>query len=251
MLNTGTIKLMDNNPDSRTERIPYKTLTKEELRETALERIHLIGEEFTKGFDFLEDYPKSVTFFGGSHFTEGDEFYKKANSLAVSIVRDLQYSVVTGGGPGIMEAANRGAFEAGGTSLGLTIELSHKQIQNQYLTKKIDFYYFFSRKVCLSFSAEAYVFFPGGLGTLDEFFEIVTLVQTNKIEPVPIICFGSEFWNPLHELMKNELLSRGTIEKEDLTLYTITDDINHVLDIIRNAPVRNGVEFEYREPKIT
>ena len=105
---------------------------------------------------------------------------------------------------------------------------SWKTIQNQWL-----------------FSAEAYVFFPGGLGTLDEFFEIVTLVQTNKIEPVPIICFGSDFWNPLRELMTKELLGRGEIEPEDLALYTITDDENHVLEIIRNAPVHVGVQFEH------
>ena len=234
-----------------TERILCKPLTKKELQETASERVHLIAKEFTNGFKFLEDYPKSVTIFGGSRFVESDQYYKKANSLAARIVKDLSYSIITGGGPGLMEAANRGAFEAHGQSLGLTIELSHKQIQNQYLTKKVDFYYFFSRKVCMSFSAEAYVFFPGGLGTLDEFFEIITLVQTNKIEPVPIILFGSDFWKPIDEMMKKNLLERGTIDSQDLTLYTITDDENHVLDIIRNAPIRNGVEFEYKEPKIT
>ena len=228
------------------ERIPCKPLTKKELHETASERVNLIAKEFTNGFKFLEDYPKSVTIFGGSHLVESDEYYKKAYSLGTRIVKDLQYSVFTGGGPGIMEAANRGAFDAGGQSLGLTIELSHKQIQNQYLTKKVDFYYFFSRKVCMSFSAEAYVFFPGGFGTLDEFFEIVTLVQTNKIEPVPIILFGSDFWKPIEEMMKKVLLERGTIDPQDLNLYTITDDENHVLDIIRNAPVHVGVEFEHR-----
>ena len=241
---------MDNNAHVSAERIPHKTLTKDELHETAFERIHLIAEEFANGFKFLENYPKSVTIFGGSHFNDTNEYYKKALSLGARVVKDLQYSVVTGGGPGIMEAANRGAFEAGGPSLGLTIELSRKQVQNQYLNKKVDFYYFFSRKVCLAFSAEAYIFFPGGLGTLDEFFEIVTLIQTNKIEPVPIILFGTEFWNPLHELMKKELLSRGTIEPDDLKLYTITDNEEHVLDIIRNAPIKNGVDFEYKEPEI-
>ena len=228
------------------ERIPYKTLTKEELHETASERIHLIAEEFTNGFKFLENYPKSVTIFGGEYFIESDNYYKKACSLTARIAKDLEYSILTGGGPGIMEAANRGAFESGGQSLGLTIELSHKQIQNQYLTKKLDFYYFFSRKVCLSFSAEAYVFFPGGFGTLDEFFEIITLIQTNKIEPVPIILFGSDFWKPIDEMMKANFLARGTIDLQDLALYTITDDENQVLDIIRNAPVHVGVEFEHK-----
>ena len=238
--------MSDNNTHVPAERIPYKVLTKKEMHDTASERVNLIAKEFTNGFKFLEDYPKSVTIFGGSHFTENDEYYKKARSLGRRVVKDLGYSVFTGGGPGLMEAANRGAFEVGGQSLGLTIELSHKQIQNQYLTQKIDFYYFFSRKVCLSFSAEAYVFFPGGFGTLDEFFEIAALVQTNKIEPVPIILFGSDFWKPIDEMMKANLLARGTIDLQDLALYTITDDENQVLDIIRNAPVHVGVEFEHK-----
>ena len=144
-----------------------------------------------------------------------------------------------------MEAANHGAFDAGGPSLGLTIELSHKQVQNQYLNKKVDFYYFFSRKVCLAFSAEAYIFFPGGFGTLDEFFEIVTLVQTGKVERVPIILVGSDFWQPLDSLMRNELLGRGAIEPSDLDIYTISDDEGKIVDIIKNAPVRNGITFEY------
>ena len=237
---------MNDNTNIPTERIPCKPLTKRELHQTARERVSVIAKEFADGFKFLEDYPKSITIFGGSHFNEDNEYYKKARSLGARVVKDLGYSVFTGGGPGLMEAANRGAYEAGGQSLGLTIELSHKQIQNQYLTKKIDFYYFFSRKVCLSFSAEAYVFFPGGFGTLDEFFEIVALVQTNKIEPVPIICFGSDFWKPIDEMMRKEFLSRKTIEAGDLALYTITDDENHVLDIIRNAPVHVGVEFEHK-----
>lgn len=144
-----------------------------------------------------------------------------------------------------MEAANRGAFESEGQSIGLTIELSKHQIKNSYLTDNLDFYYFFSRKVCLSFSAEAYVFFPGGFGTFDEFFEIVTLVQTKKIERVPIICVGSDFWNPLHELMKKEMLSRGTIGEDDLELYKILDDTDEIIKAIKNSPVKNGIKFNH------
>lgn len=181
---------------------PIEILTRRELHNTAVERVHLISQEFTNAFNFLEKYPKSVTAFGGSHFKETDLEYQKARSIGARIAKDLNYSIFTGGGPGIMEAVNRGAFEAGGESLGLTIELSNHQIKNQYLTDNLDFYYFFSRKVCLSFSAEAYLFFPGGYGTLDEFFEIITLVQTKKIEKVPLILVGSEFWKPFDELMK-------------------------------------------------
>ena len=224
-------------------------LTKKELHETAVERVHLIAKEFTEAFNFLKDYPKSVTIFGGSHYESDSEYYKKAQLLGARIVTDLKYSVVTGGGPGIMEAANRGAFEAGGNSVGLTIELQHKQIQNTYLTKHLDFYYFFSRKVALAFSAEAYIFFPGGFGTLDEFFEIITLVQTGKIEKVPVILVGSDFWIPLQDWMKKELLANGAIEPEDLTIYTITDNEEEILEIIRNAPTHNGVAFEYKENK--
>lgn len=226
---------------------PIEILTRQELHDTAVERVHLISTEFTNAFNFLRKYPKSVTFFGGTRFKEGDKEYAMARSLANRISSELNYSVFTGGGPGIMEAANRGAFEAGGESLGLTIELSNHQIKNEYLTDNLDFYYFFSRKVCMSFSAEAYIFCPGGFGTLDEFFEIVTLVQTKKIEKVPIILVGCDFWNPLDELMKKELLGRGTVDKEDLELYKILDDEDQIIEIIKNSPVRNGIKFSHKE----
>ena len=113
-----------------------------------------------------------------------------------------------------------------------------------FSTANINFYYFFSRKVCLSFSAEAYVFYPGGFGTFDEFYEILTLVQTNKINPVPIILVGKEFWTALEDFMRTKMISSGTIEEEDLKLYTITDSEDEAIEIIRNAPVRNGVKYK-------
>lgn len=222
-------------------------LTKKELHETANERVHLVATEFKNGFNFLAKYPKSVTVFGGTYFGEESSYYHMARSLAKHIVTKLNYAVLTGGGPGIMEAANRGAFEAGGESLGLAIELHPTQEQNQYLTDSIYFHYFFSRKVCLSFSAEAYVFFPGGFGTLDEFYEIITLVQTGKIEKVPIILFGSDFWNKIDDFIKNELLSRGTVNEEDVNLYKITDNEDEVIDIIKNAPIHNGIKFNHKD----
>lgn len=225
---------------------PVEILTRQQLHDTAVERVHLIAKEFTDAFNFIKKYPKSVTIFGGTHFKENQPEYAKARSIAGRISKELSYSIITGGGPGIMEAGNRGAFEAGGESLGLTIELSNHQIINEYLTDNLDFYYFFSRKVCMSFSAEAYLFFPGGYGTLDEFFEIVTLVQTRKIEKVPIILVGSDFWNPLHELMKKELLGRGTIDPEDLDLYKILDDEDAIIEIIKNSTVRNGIQFNHK-----
>jgi uncharacterized protein (TIGR00730 family) len=223
--------------------LDIKPLSKQEIHDTAVERVHLIAKEFTDGFNFLRNYPRSVTFFGGTLVKQDSHYYGEAYKLATRIVHELGYSIVTGGGPGIMEAANKGAAESGGESIGLTIELPHHQIQNPYVNKNLNFYYFFSRKVCLGFSAEAYIFFPGGFGTFDEFFEILTLVQTGKIEKVPIILVGHDFWHPFYEFMKKEMLGRGTIEHEDLELFTITDDMDHIMTMIRETPVRNGIKF--------
>jgi len=230
------------------EKTGFKMLTKKEMYDAALERISIISREFQDGFTFLESLPRSVTFFGGARFTEDHPTYKQAESLALRIAKELKYSVVTGGGPGVMEGANKGAFEGGAQSAGLTIQLPQEQMVNPYLTKHLDFYYFFSRKVCLSFAAEAYVFFPGGFGTLDEFFEVLTLVQTKKIEKVPIILVGSDFWNGIHHMMREQLLSRNTIDPEDLALYTITDNEDQIVEIIKNAPVRNGISADHIKP---
>ncbi len=229
------------------KQLPFDTITKKQMREDARERVHLISKEFTDGFNFLENFSKSVTFFGGSHFKENNKYYIKARLLASRIVKELHYSILTGGGPGIMEAANRGAFEVGGESIGLTIELPNHQVQNSYLTNNLDFYYFFSRKVCLSFSAEAYIFFPGGYGTLDEFFEFITLIQTGKLDRTPIILVGSNFWNPLDEFMKKELIGREAIDESDLAIYIITDSEDQILEIIRNAPIHKGIKFTHKD----
>lgn len=212
-------------------------ITRNEIHNASNDRINIITKELRDGFDFIKDYPRSVTIFGGTRFTEGHPYYDKAVSVGGRIVRDLKYSVFTGGGPGIMEGANRGAYNAGGPSLGLTIKLPSEQMTNAYVNRHIDFFHFFTRKVCLSFSAEAYIFFPGGFGTLDEFFEILTLVQTRKIEKVPIILVGSDFWNNLEDFIKKEMLAKGSIEEVDLNLYTITDDEDKIIDIIRNSPI--------------
>ncbi len=223
--------------------LPIKPLTRKEINEMTRERISLISEEFADGFKFLEKYPKSVTFFGSAKFTEDNPYYIKAREIAGKIVRELGYSVLSGGGPGIMEAANRGAFENNGNSLGLTIELPEGQAINPYIKESIDFYYFFSRKVCLSFSAEAYIFFPGGFGTFNEVFEILTLVQTHKIEKVPVILVGADFWKAIEETMKKEIFSRGMIDASDMELYTITDDENEIINIIKNSPIIENTPF--------
>jgi uncharacterized protein (TIGR00730 family) len=219
------------------------TLSKEDMQRVASERISEISKEFTKGFEFLEDYPKSVTFFGANQFKEGNHDYDDAQKLATRVVKDLGYSVISGGGPGIMEAANRGASEAGGDSLGLLIRLPSGQITNKFITKSMTFYYFFVRKVCLSFSAEAFIFYPGGFGTLDEFFEILTLIQTKKIEGVPLICVGSQYWNKLKKFIEEEMLRRHAITLEDLELFHIEDDHDKIIEIIKKSPVRIGMPF--------
>lgn len=226
-------------------RLPSEILTRRELHDTAVERVHLVAKEFTDAFNFLRKYPKSVTIFGGTHIPETNKYYDEARRLGSAVVEKLGYAVLTGGGPGIMEAANRGAFEAGGDSLGLEIELDPPQQENQYQTDSIDFHYFFSRKMALSFAAETYIFFPGGFGTLDEFFEIITLVQTGKIEKVPLVLFGSDYWMKLDTFMKDELITRGVIGNDELNLFTITDSVDEVIEIIRNAPVHNGVKFPH------
>lgn len=218
-------------------------LSRKEMQKVAVERIAEITKEFTDGFKFLEDYPKSVTFFGSNQAKEDNPYYEDARKLAAKIVTDLGYSVLSGGGPGIMEAANRGAHEAGGNSLGLIIKLPKEQVVNEYITKEISSYYFFVRKVLLSFSAEAYIFYPGGYGTLDEFFEILTLVQTKKIEGVPVICVGRDYWNSVKNLIKTEMLERGAIDPQDLELFHITDDHEEIVEIVRKVPVRTGLPF--------
>ncbi|KKT12595.1 MAG: hypothetical protein UV94_C0043G0012, partial [Parcubacteria group bacterium GW2011_GWC1_43_30] len=217
------------------------TLSRVEMQKLALKRVAEISREFTEGFDFLADYSKSVTFFGANQFRENNPYYADARKLASYIVEKLGYSIFSGGGPGIMEAANRGAFEAGGNSLGLLIKLPEGQITNKYITKSFDSYYFFVRKVLLSFSAEAFIFFPGGFGTLDEFFEILTLVQTKKIVDIPIICVGSEYWNKLRKFMEEEQLSRGAITAEDLNLFHIVDDHDKIIEIIKKVPARSSL----------
>ncbi|PIP55940.1 MAG: TIGR00730 family Rossman fold protein [Candidatus Zambryskibacteria bacterium CG_4_9_14_3_um_filter_42_9] len=223
------------------------TLTREEMQEVARKRISEILKEFQRGFAFLEDDSKSVTFFGASQFREDNPYYDDARQLASRIVKELGYSVISGGGPGIMEAANKGAFEAGGDSLGLLINLPDGQIVNKYLSKSVGFYYFFVRKVCLSFSAEAFIFYPGGFGTLDEFFEILTLVQTKKITGIPIICVGSEFWNELKGFIEREQLKRGVVNPDDINLFQIVDDHSKIIEIIKRVPVRNGVPLTNKE----
>jgi uncharacterized protein (TIGR00730 family) len=196
-------------------------------------RIFRIMSEFVDGFTFLARIERSVTIFGSARLPVGHPTYQLAHELGKRLAEE-GYAVVTGGGPGIMQAGNQGAFEAGGTSVGLNIELPMEQRINPYVTRSMSFHYFFSRKVMLDFSAQAYVFFPGGFGTLDEFFELITLVQTGKVERnVPIILVGRQFWEPLYRWMEEQMLHRlRTIAAADLTIWRLTDDIEEVVRLV-------------------
>jgi len=202
---------------------------------TPLERIN---HEFGDGFEFLKKYPKSVSIFGSSVLPSREPAYAKAEELGGRIVRDLKYAVITGGGPGIMEAANKGAFDAGGVSLGMNESLPHERFINAYVTHSIKFSYFFSRKVMLMFAAEAYVFFPGGFGTFDELFGVLTLIQTNKIPRVPVLLVDSAYWNPLKAFLEKTMEETyHTISKKDFNLFEITDSVDHVIETIKSAPI--------------
>jgi len=228
----------------KSEDLHLKPLTLKEVHEVCIPkelapRDLKINAEIIDGLEFIRKYPRSVTFFGSARFEEDHPYYKKARNLSKRIASEIGHAVVTGGGPGIMEAANRGAIDVKGISLGLTINLPMEQRLNPYVTDSVNFRYFFTRKLSLTFSAETYVFFPGGLGTLDEFFEIITLVQTGKIERVPMILIGEDFWRPIEKMMREHLYQKfETIDKGDLNLFTVTEDEDQILEIIKSAPLR-------------
>ena len=159
-------------------------------------RIFRIMAEFVEGFQFLSESSREVTFFGSARTKKSDRWYKEGVKLG-RLCATNGFTVVTGGGPGIMEALNKGAKEGGGVSIGLNIQLPNEQRINEYVTRGRGFHYFFTRKVMLAYSAQAYIFFPGGFGTLSEFFDLVELVQTKKMESIPIICVGKDFWGAL------------------------------------------------------
>jgi uncharacterized protein (TIGR00730 family) len=188
--------------------------------------------DFVKGFDELGDLGPTVTIFGSARTPEDDFYYKEARKLS-SMLAKKGYNVMTGGGPGIMEAANRGAYDVGEVeSIGLNIDLPFEQVANPYTTQELQFDYFFSRKVMLVKYSMAYVIFPGGFGTLDELFESLTLVQTRKVTGVKIFVVGTEFYQPLINFIKTKLVTTGMIDKDDLEMIHLTDDLECVVNDI-------------------
>ena len=206
-------------------------------------KLQMIQDEFHNGIDTVNKFNPSVTFYGSTKLSEGHPYYEKVRNLTYRISKELGYAILSGGGPGMMEASNRGAFEAGGKSVGLTIKLPNEQVTNPYVTDEIPFNFFFTRQSAMSYSTEVCVFCPGGFGTLNELFEILTLEQTNKIGRIPVILYGSDFWNPIQETIEKILLEKyGTITKEDIKLYTIKDNDDEIIEIIKNSKMRNGAD---------
>jgi len=198
-------------------------------------------QEIRDGLDAVADYEKTVTIFGSARTKPGTKYYEAARELAFQLGKK-EYMVITGGGPGIMQAGNQGSKEASGTSVGFNIELPFEQVINPFATHGVSFKYFFTRKLAMNFSGKAYVCFPGGFGTMDEFFQILTLVQTKKVQKIPIILFGSDFWQPILDYSKNTLRDEfQTISPEDLDLFVISDSIEETVAMIEEAAPR--IEF--------
>ncbi len=194
-------------------------------------RIFRIMAEFVDSFESLSQIGPAVTVFGSARTRSSDPFYKAGVQIAEGLARE-GFAVITGGGPGIMEAANRGAAKARGTSVGLNIELPFEQKGNRYANLPINFHYFFSRKVCFVKYSMGFVFLPGGFGTLDEFFEVITLVQTHRIPKFPLVLYGRSYWEGLLAWARSALGKNGYISPGDLDLATLTDDVGEAVGVI-------------------
>lgn len=202
-------------------------------------RIFRIMAEFVDGFQFLSGTTREVTIFGSARTPASNRWYEEARKLGFMLGKD-GYTVVTGGGPGIMEAANRGAYEAGAMSVGLNIQLPKEQRINPYVTHSKAFYYFFTRKVMLAASAQSYIYFPGGYGTLDEFSEIIVLIQTGKLEPIPIVLVGKSFWEPLIAWFEEVVYGQfDGIERKDLKLFTVVDTAEEAYNVVVKSKERS------------
>jgi uncharacterized protein (TIGR00730 family) len=215
-------------------------------------RVLRIQSEFVEGFGLLAELPRAVSVFGSARTPREHPHYKAGVAIGAALA-EAGYAVITGGGPGAMEAANRGASEAGGLSVGLGIELPFEQDLNEWVDVGIAFRYFFVRKTMFVKYAQAFVILPGGFGTLDELFEALTLVQTRKVTRFPVILFGSEYWSGLISWVRGTLTEAGTINAADIDLITVTDDIDEVLAVIQAADAERragdgGGGMQYVQP---
>ena len=195
-------------------------------------RIFRIMSEFVDGFEGLSDVGNAVSVFGSSRARPGDKYYKLAEATSYHLAKS-GYTVITGAGGGIMEAANKGAKAAGGVSIGLNILIPQAQKPNKYITRLIEFKYFFCRKVMFTKYSKAFVVFPGGFGTMDEFFEALSLIQTHRIEPFPVILIGKNYWEGLIKWVKEVPLAKGAINKSELSIFTTLDKPREVVRYIK------------------
>jgi len=206
-------------------------------------RVLRVLGEFVWGFENLNDVAGGVSIFGSARTPPGDPMYRAAEETARLLARE-GIPVITGGGPGIMEAANKGAFEAGGLSIGCNIELPHEQKSNPYLTRSLDFKYFFVRKTMFVKYAVGFIVFPGGYGTLDELFEALTLIQTGKVTDFPVVLFGSDFWGDMVRWLEQTLLARGMISPHDMVLFKVVDRPDEAVQLIQESRrLRPTAEF--------
>jgi uncharacterized protein (TIGR00730 family) len=206
----------------------------DEFRHTDTWRVFRIMGEFVQGFDELASITRGISIFGSARTSPTDPYYKAAQETAALLARE-GFAVITGGGPGIMQAANRGAFEAGGISVGCNIELPFEQNSNPYLTRSLTFRYFFVRKMMFVKYSLGFIIFPGGFGTLDELFEALTLIQTRKIRNFPVILFGSKYWERLLGWIQDIALMEGKVSEQDLKLLHVTDSPAEVVQVVVNS----------------
>jgi uncharacterized protein (TIGR00730 family) len=197
-------------------------------------RIFRIMAEMVAGFEILKRYGLAATVFGSARATEHSEVYGQARALGAKLA-GAGYTIITGGGGGVMEAANRGAFENKGSSVGLNIKLPIEQHLNGYVTDSETFHFFFTRKVALAYASEAYIFFPGGFGTLDEFFEIITLIQTKKIACIPVVLVGRDYWEPLLGWLRHTVYEKyRAVGEDELTIYHVVDTAEEAFAFIES-----------------
>ena len=211
---------------------PKGLLPEDDFTQEDTWRIFRIMAEFVDGFEVLSKIGKAVTIFGSARTKPDNQFYKLGEEVAYHIAR-AGYAVITGSGPGLMEAANKGAQRGGGHSIGLNIHLPCEQKPNKYVDTVLGFRYFFVRKVMFVKYAKAFVILPGGFGTLDEFFEAITLIQTERISKFPVILFNSQYWKPLLEWLKKTVYAHGNVDKQDLDLFILVDDPKEVAQAIK------------------
>lgn len=208
--------------------------------QAAMFRLGNIDHEIQQGYEILKKYPHTVTFFGSARTCPDSPYYQAAKEVAKRLAEE-GYTVVSGGGHGIMGAANEGANIAvqkgakavGGESIAFNIKLPHEQDLNEYATESFEFQHFAPRKIVMTLFADAYIYFPGGFGTLDELAEILTLIQTQKANKAPVILFDRKFWSGLDEFFRHKMLAEGAIAEEDLSIYTMTDSIEEVIDLVK------------------